>query len=105
MTWTFGSSITRLCQAPTVKLRVTLHVTKPFQGHQGSFVRRGLIFLGELRGMDVTAADVFEAKPSETSGANLIAGSDGGIVQPRARVSGLKEAESEIVRGRNAGSY
>lgn len=74
----------------------------PVSGQEISIEQGDSIFVDRLRGMDITAADVFESAVPETSSATVIVASDGGIIRLRAAALALKVSQSEIVRLSNA---
>ena len=71
-------------------------------GHQDSIVQGDFIRFGELRGMNVAAADVFDSVEQETSSANVIIALDGGIIDSQTAVLASKLPECEVVRLSNA---
>ena len=74
----------------------------PGSGQESSIEHGDSIFVGRLRGMDITVADVFESAVLETNSATVIVASDGGIIPPQAAALALKVSESELVRLSNA---
>jgi hypothetical protein len=70
----------------------------PGAGHESSVEHGNSIFVGWVRGMDITVADVFESAEPETSSATVIVASDGGMIRPRTAALALKVPKSELVR-------
>ena len=74
----------------------------PGSGHQDGIVQGDFIRLGKLRGMNVTAVDVFDSVEQETSSANVIVVLDGGMIVSQPAALASKLPESEFVRLSNA---
>jgi hypothetical protein len=74
----------------------------PGSGHRDSIVQGDSIRLGKLRGMNITATDVFDSVEQETTSANVIVALEGGMIVSRTAMLASKLPESEFVRLSNA---
>jgi hypothetical protein len=74
----------------------------PGSGHRDSIVQGDSIRLGKLRGMNITATDVFDSVEQETTSANVIVALEGGMIVSRTAMLASKLPERELVRLSNA---
>ena len=81
---------------------------KHFQGRwlgshgESGVAHKGSVFIGDLRGMNITVADVFGSAVPEARSATVTVASDGGMIPSQAEMLAFKSPQSEYVRLANA---